>query len=56
MPATSIKKLLSCKEKNRRKSAKNKTFAMGYVYRVDIANKVATVGWVKSRTGKSSTT
>jgi len=36
MPATPTKKLLSCEEKNRRKrtkKSKNKTFAMGYVYK-----------------------
>jgi len=39
MPVTPIKKLLNCEKNNRRKSAKkskNKTFAMGYVYTVDI--------------------
>jgi len=45
MSATPIKILLSCKEKNLRKSAKkskNITFAMGYVYTVDtvFVNKV----------------
>jgi len=43
MPATPIKKLLSCEEKNLRQSAKkskNKTFAMGlgHVYTVDICS------------------
>jgi len=42
MPVTPIKKekkLLSCEKKNRRKKrekSKNKIFAMGYVYTVDI--------------------
>jgi len=52
-------KIAELRRENRRKIAKkskNKIFAIGHVYTVDICNKVAAIDWVKFRREKFSTT